>query len=343
MTNFEQERAFESFGVYDEPPERRIGFFLAPTFMLFSFVAALDPFRVANRLCNRPLYGWEIFSIDGEPVLANNRIPIPVDKSIVDVPACPLVFVCGPYEPQYYDEPRVVAWLRRLARGGSVMGALDTGGRILAQAGLLDGYRCTVHWSNLPGFKELYPGLDVSSELFEVDRDRLTCAGGTAAMDMALCIIGKHHGQDLALAVAENFIHKGIRPANDHQRISLRQRTGIDNRHLIECIELMENNLEQPLSAGELSAVVGVSKRQLERLFQSFLQTTPSRYYSDLRILEGHRLLEQTSLPITEIALACGYPSPGYFSHLYRARFGCSPRETRVALRSSAKRGSLRT
>ncbi len=336
-------QVFEDFGVYDEPPERRIGFFLAPTFMLFSFVAALDSFRVANRLCNRPLYGWEVFSIDGYPVPANNRIAIPADRSIAEISEYPLMFVCGPYEPQRYDEPKVATWLRRLARGGCTLGALDTGSRILAQAGLLDGYRCTVHWDSLPGFREIFPHLDVSSELFEIDRDRLTCAGGTAAMDMALCLISQHHSQDLAMAVAENFIHKGIRPANDHQRIGLRQRTGIDNRHLIECIELMENNLEQPLSAGELSAAVGVSKRQLERLFQGFLQITPSRYYSDLRIMEGHRLLDQTSLPITEIALACGYPSPGYFSHLYRARFGCSPRDTRIALRNSAKSPTPRT
>ena len=218
-----------------------------------------------------------------------------------------------------------------MAAQGARLGAIETGSYVLAQARLLDGYRCTIHWENMPGFREAFPHIEVSGELYEFDRNRFTCAGGTAALDMMLQIIEEQHGYDLAIACAENFIYGGIRKPTDSQRMTLRERTGISNSNLLECLELMEANVEQPLTPAELADAVGVSKRQLERLFQRYMATTPSRYYTELRLRQGRRLLEQTSLSITDVALACGFPSPGYFSHRYRALFGLSPREERAA------------
>ncbi len=326
----------EQYGVHREAAERHLGFFLAPTFSMLAFVAALEPLRVANRRSGRALYRWSILSADGQPVAANNGMFQAADGPAAAASGLDAVVVCGAHDPAGYEDRAVLRWLRKLAAAGVRLGGVETGAYVLAQAHLLDGYRCTIHWENLPGFREAFPHLEVSSELYEFDRNRFTCAGGTASLDMMLHMIGRQHGFDLAVAVAETFIHSTMRKADDAQRMNLRLRTGVTNARLLECLELMEANLEQPLSLTELAGAVEVSKRQLERLFRRYLDSTPSRFYTEMRLREGQRLLEQTSLPVTDVALACGFPSPGYFSHRYRALFGLSPRETRARDRSPA-------
>ena len=328
----------ENFGVFTGPAERRIGFFLAPTFAALPFVAAIETLRVANRFSGRALYSWHTFSVDGEPVVASNGMWQMIETSIETIEAFPMVIICGAHTPHHYNEPRTFQWLRLLASKGAIIGAIDTGSYLLAQSGLLKDHRCTIHWLNIPGLKAAFPQLIVTTRLFEVDRGRHTCAGGNAAMDMMLNLIEEQHGIDLAVAVSENFIIDHIRQPNQAQRMNLRERTGISNRHLLECIELMEANIEQPLMPSELAVAIGISKRQLERLFQRYLSCTPSSYYTELRLQEGRRLLAQTSLRVTDIALACGFPSPGYFSNRYRGLFGCSPREERVTTYSGIKR-----
>jgi transcriptional regulator GlxA family with amidase domain len=317
------------YGIPSEPAEREVGFFLVSSFTLLSFVAAIEPLRVANRMSGRSLYSWRLFTVDGEPAIPSNGMTQAVDDAIDRAPHLPIVIVCGPYEPSLYKDKKVLSWLRKLARNGTQLGAVDTGSYVLARAGLLNGYRCTIHWENLPGFAQEFPDIEVSTALFEFDRDRMTCAGGTAALDMMLRLIAEHHDHRLATAVAEGFIQDIIRHPDEPQRMSLRSRTGVSHPKLLGCIALMEANLEQPLLHNELASAVGLSKRQMERLFSRYLDTTPSRYYMDLRLKMGRRLLEQTSLPILEVALACGFSSPGHFSHRYRALFGVSPRQER--------------
>jgi transcriptional regulator GlxA family with amidase domain len=308
---------------------------------MLAFLSAVEPLRVANRLSGRPLYKWSVVSSDGASVMANNGMSLATDGDIDELSSFDALMVCGAHEPGNYVNTSVHTWLRRLASRGVLLGGLETGSYLLAQARLLNGYRCTIHWENLPGFEERFPQVEVSSELFEFDRNRATCAGGTAALDMMLQIIEGHHGFDLAVAVSEVFIHSSIRKAHDAQRMTLRMRTGVTNRSLLECLELMEANLEQPLTPDELARAVDISRRQLERLFKRHLGTTPIRYYSNVRLVHAQRLLEQTSLSVTEVALACGFPSPGHFSHRYRELFGVSPREGRiVATRHSARRSS---
>lgn len=319
----------ENYGVYDGPAERKIGFFLAPTFSMLPFIAALETLRVANRLNGKALYSWHIFSIDGNPVKASNGMLQVAESGIDAINGFPMVIVCGAHSPHLYDEARTCQWLRSLASRGSVVGAIDTGSYILAQAALLTDHRCTIHWMNISALRAAFPNLIVTTKLSEIDRGRRTCAGGTAALDMMLHLIEEHYSADLALAVSENFIVDHIRRPSQAQRMNLRERTGISNPHLLECIELMEANIEQPLMPSELANAIGISKRQLERLFQRYLSSTPSGYYTELRLSEGRRLLMQTSLKITDIALACGFPSPGYFSNRYRGMFGYSPREER--------------
>jgi transcriptional regulator GlxA family with amidase domain len=319
----------DSFGNVDGDAERAVGFLLTPTFSILAFVSAVEPLRVANRFSGRALYSWHVITSDGAPAVAANGMCVAAEASIEEVTSFPTVIVCGPHDPNRFESPEITAWLRRLARGGTRLGALDTGAYLLAQARLLDGYRCTVHWENLPGFMEDFPGIDVSSELYEFDRNRFTCGGGTAALDMMLTLIATEQDRRLASMVSELFLHDNIRQAREPQRMNLRARLGIAHSGLLECIALMEKNLEQPLLPAELAARIGVSKRQLERLFRRYLASTPARYYMDLRLQLGRRLLEQTAMPVTEVALACGFASPGHFSYRYRALYGLSPRQTR--------------
>jgi transcriptional regulator GlxA family with amidase domain len=194
---------------------------------------------------------------------------------------------------------------------------------------LLDGFRCTVHWENLDAFREDFPDLDVTGELFEIDGPRLTCSGGTASLDMMLSLIAQSHGRDLAAQVAEQFIHERIRDTHDHQRMSLQGRLGISHPKLLQVITMMEAHLEEPLARAELARRAGLSTRQLERLFRRYLGRTPTRYYLELRLHRARALLTQTAMSILNVALACGFVSASHFSKCYREFFHKMPREER--------------
>jgi transcriptional regulator GlxA family with amidase domain len=306
-----------------------IGFFLVPKFSMLAFSSALEPLRVANLISGRALFGWRVYSRDGAPVEASNGMAVLAEGSIADRPRLSTMFVCASHQPQARLDSATLGWFRRLAVAGTTLGALDTGAWLLARAGLLDGYRATVHWEWRDAFAEDFPKVDCRASLFENDRSRLTCAGGTAALDMMLHLIGLRFGHDLAVDISEQFIHERIRPAEDAQRMALGRRLGLADPKLEAVIAAMEDNLEEPLPSAGLARVAGVSERQLERLFRRALGCTPTRYYLDLRLRRARILLGQTRLPVREVALACGFATPAHFSRAYRDHFGHPPREER--------------
>jgi AraC family carnitine catabolism transcriptional activator len=310
-------------------PPRRIGFFLAPRFSMMAFSSALEPLRVANVIDGRELYRWRVFSRDGAPVEASNGMAVLAEGSIVDAPKVDTMFVCASHAPEDTMDRATLAWLRRLPLAGVTLGALDTGAWFLAHAGLLNGYRATVHWEWQDAFAEKFPDVDVRNSLFEIDRGRLTCAGGTAALDMMLHLIGLEFGHGLAVDISEQFIHERIRAPEDAQRMAPGQRLGVTDPKLEAVITAMEENLEEPLPAADLATIAGVSERQLERLFRRSLGCAPTRYYLDLRLRRARILLGQTRMPVMEVALACGFASPAHFSRSYRTHFGHAPREDR--------------
>ena len=323
----------------DKDTPERIGFLLVPQFSMLGFLAAVEPLRVANRLSRRRLYEWHVFSQDGQAVAASNGMAIVAEAAIAAVPAFPMVIVCASFEPEAAASKPLLAWLRRLDRQGSVLGALETGVYLLAQAGLVARSRVTLHWENLPGFQERFPEIQVTDELYEIDGKRITCAGGTAALDMMLHVIGARHGQDLALAISEQMLHARIRNPDDHQRMALGLRTGVRHLRLLKILEAMEASVEEPLASEALAALGGISRRQLERLFRAHLGDTPTGYYLKLRLSRARHLLEQTEMSVLQVALASGFDSAPYFSRAYRALFGRSPREDRRAIRQD--RGQL--
>jgi transcriptional regulator GlxA family with amidase domain len=162
------------------------GFLLVPDFSMIAFTSAIEPLRLANRCSGKALYGWRIFSPDGLPVAASNGVSIAVDGSYADVGPMPAVVVCAGVDVQRFDHRELIAKLRTLAFYGVSIGAVCTGTHVLARAGLLSGRRCTIHWENHDSFREEFSDIEVTQELFEIDRNRFTCAGGTAAIDMML-------------------------------------------------------------------------------------------------------------------------------------------------------------
>ncbi|MDR5733781.1 GlxA family transcriptional regulator [Caballeronia sp. LZ025] len=308
-------------------------FLVLPQFSSIGFMSAIEPLRVANRFRGE-LYRWRIVSVDGGPVVASNGISLNADASIDDTADARMVIVVSGFEPLARYTRGIGDWLRRLDRAGATLGGIDTGSFILAEAGLLAGKRTTLHWEALAAFSERYPSIETSQELFEIDARRITCAGGTASIDLMLDIIARDHGAELAAQVSEQFVLGRIRQRSDHQRMKIAARYGIHSRKLIQVIGVMEQHMEEPLSPDALAESIGVTRRQLERLFCAALKDTPTHFYLGLRLTRARELLQQTDMSILAVCVACGFESPSHFSRTYRARFNASPRQDRSALRA---------
>jgi transcriptional regulator GlxA family with amidase domain len=307
------------------------GFLMVPEFSMIAFTSAIEPLRLANRASGRTLYTWRIFSPDGAPVCASNGVAIAVDGAYADVGPMPAVLICSGVDVQRHDHRELIAKLRTLAFYGVSIGAVCTGTYVLARAGLLDGRKCTIHWENHDAFREEFADIEVTQELFEIDRNRFTCAGGTAAIDMMLSMIAKQKGQEIAAMVTDQLIHHRIRDANERQRMELRARLGVAHPKLLAVVSAMEASLETPLSCSDLADDVGLSTRQLERLFRKYIGEAPTKYYLGLRLNRARYLLRQTSMPILTIGLACGFVSASHFSKCYSEHFGRTPSQERRA------------
>lgn len=310
---------------------RRIGFLLIPGFAVLAYACAMEPYRAANVLAEQTLYTWCHVSPNGRPVQASNGIAFLPDQGIDRPCEVDDLFVCAGGNPTAFDDPSTMAWLRAEAARGIRIGGVSGGPEILARAGLLHGYRCTAHWEYTPAMRERFPDLLLTQSLYEVDRDRCTCSGGTAALDMAVALIEAEHGRPLAHAVAEWFLHTRPRAKDEPQRMSLRERYEVGHAGLLQVLAAMEEALEDPLPRAELARSAGVSVRQLERLFRAHLGRSIGAHYLALRLEHARRLLRQTSLSVLETALACGFASAAHFSRSYRARFGLAPRMERSA------------
>ncbi len=310
----------------------RVGFLLLDNFSMVAFSSAIEPLRMANQLSGEPLYSWATVTETGESVACSNGLKFQPDYSVATLErydAFDAIFVCGGLHVHRLACDASIQWLKSLAKAQVVLGAVCTGSQVLARAGLLDGYRFTIHWENIASAREEFPHLVVSPELFEIDRDRYTCAGGTAPIDMMLHEIREKHGVELATSISEQFMCERIRDKHDRQRVPLTQRIGTSQPKLAEAVSLMEANIEEPMTLDELSHHVGLSRRQLERLFQRYLHCVPTRYYLELRLERARQLLLQTSKPIVDIALACGFVSAPHFSKCYRDTFSVPPRDER--------------
>lgn len=311
-----------------------IGFLLLDNFTLISLASAIEPLRMANQLAGREIYRWYTLSLDGMPIRASDGLQVTPDASIAIPLSLDWVVVCGGVSPHHSVTREHVSWLQSQSRQLRRLGAVCTGSWALARAGLLDGYEVSTHWECLAAMQEAFPRVALSTRLFSIDRDRFTASGGTAPLDMMLNLIGRDHGRELSAGISEMFICERVRSEQDQQRVPLRHVLGTTQPKLLEIVALMESNLEEPIGLDELASYVGVSRRQLERLFQKYLNCSPSRYYLKLRLVRARQLLKQTPLSIIEVASACGFVSTPHFSKCYREYFNVPPRDERLGIHS---------
>ncbi len=314
----------------------RFAFLTLPNYSAIAVSNAVEPLRMANSLSGQAAYEWLIVSLDGQPVPASNGLALSPTVPLADVGRADIVFVCGGINVREAVSPGLLAALRRLAEQRLALGALCTGGYALARAGLLDRFRATIHWENLSALREEFPRVLISDQLFTIDRNRYTCSGGVAPLDLMLNLIESKLGTRIAQRVSEQFILDRIRSDRERQYVPLRAQVGVSHQSLIKVAELMEANIEKTLSLERIAKETGLSRRQIERLFKRHLNCVPKRYYLELRLKRARELLLQTAMPIMDITTACGFQSPPHFSKCYRKQFGHPPSVERQTRQRSA-------
>ncbi len=318
-------------GTNARPPapeaQKRFVFVLLDGFTLLSFAGAVDSLRLANRHLGREAVSWLLVGEAGAGarVRASSQTRVTLDAGLIELHHSDTVIVCAGGDVAQHTTRPLLSWLRREARRGVAMGAFCTGAHVLAAAGLLDGKRATIHWENHDGFAEAYDAVELKRSVYVIDGNRMTTAGGTASMDLMLALISRDFGPETASAVADQQIYTTIRTERDTQRLSVQTRIGVRHPKLAQVIQAMEANIEEPVSPAKLSADVGLSTRQLERLFRRYLNRSPKRYYMELRLQKARNLLMQTDMSVINVGLACGFTSPSHFSKCYRAHYETTP------------------
>jgi AraC family transcriptional regulator, glycine betaine-responsive activator len=304
---------------------REFVFVLLDKFTMLSFSCAIEPLRLANYVAGKSLYTWKLAGENGREVSCSNGATFKLDMALDEVDREDIILVCGGVDIQRTTTKPILNWLRREARRGTAIGGMCTGAYALAKAGLLDGKKATIHWENQDGFLEEFEAVKLTKSVFVMDGNRYTTAGGTSSIDLILKIIASDHGNDMANTVADLLIYSTIRTDQDTQRLSIPTRIGVRHPKLSQVIQMMEGNIEDPLSPADLADQVDMSTRQLERLFRRYLNRSPKRYYMELRLQKARNLLMQTDMSVINVALACGFASPSHFSKCYRSHYNTTP------------------
>ena len=304
---------------------RRFVFALMNNFSMLSFAAAVEALRIANRTAGKEIYSWTLMGEGGDTITCSNGCTFKLDSDLSELERDDTIMLCGGIGVQDATTKKLLNWLRREARRGCIIAGLCTAGYALARAGLLDGKRATIHWENQDSFIEEFEEVDLTKSVFVMDGNRYTTAGGTASIDMMLKIIADEHGEEMGNSVADILIYSSIRTDQDTQRLSIPTRIGVRHPKLSRVIQMMEQNIEEPISPATLAKDVGMSTRQLERLFRRYLSRSPKRYYMELRLQKARNLLMQTDMTVINVALACGFASPSHFSKCYRSHYDTTP------------------
>ncbi|WP_171210323.1 MULTISPECIES: GlxA family transcriptional regulator [unclassified Ruegeria] len=298
---------------------RQIGVVLFDGFSNHCLANTVEPMRAANTLSGRQLYTWQFLAMTPDPVTSSSGLQVAPQARLQDASG-DILMVMPSYGFQDLGGWRTQASLRAAAQRFPTLAGLDTGSWLLAQAGLLDGYRATIHWEELTAFTERFPQIETCRERFVIDRNRITCSGAMAAFDLILHLIGQDHGQALALEIAQTFMTR--ESARSHTA-----RTGPVNKALA----VMQEYLETPLTIPDLAKRVGRSQRVLEARMRAELGAGPAHVYRRLRLNLARKLVTETDMSIAEIALRAGYQDPSALTRAFRTEFGTTPRAMRTA------------
>ncbi|WP_062227757.1 GlxA family transcriptional regulator [Aureimonas frigidaquae] len=315
------------------PPDlsalRSFAFLTLPNYSMVAAMSAIEACRIANYLAGETVYEWQVVSLSGAPVEASNGLSLARTVALADAARADILFVCGGLDIRHAIDKRLLEELRRLARRGQTLGALCTGSFALAQAGLLDGRRCAIHWENLTAIAEEFPDVHFVEDIFVIDRDRVTCTGGTAPMDLMAALVEARLGRSVKNKLARQFILERLRGQGESQQQPL-SRQGQGHPALDLAADLMRKTVDAPMSVTAIAARASLSSRQLERLFRQHTGVGPAEYYLSLRLAHARDLLRQSELSITAVGIACGFVSPAHFSAAYRRRYGHTPRSERL-------------
>jgi AraC family transcriptional regulator, glycine betaine-responsive activator len=314
---------------------RHIGFLTLNNFSMIAFTNALEILRMANYLLGDDAYQWSVFTVDGLPAQASNGLNINNTNTLNYANMPDVLLVCGGVGIQHAVTVDVIKLLTQASKHNMWLGGLCTGSYALAKAGLLDGYKCTIHWENMASLCEQFSGIYFMEELFVIDRNRCTCAGGTAPLDLMLAFVAARFGNNVAgkngaginlvAEISDQFMMVRARDSKDQQHIPVAARVGYSHKALVEVSALMEANIEEPLSLDELARLANLSQRHLQRMFKHTLNMTPMHYYLNLRLRRARALLLQTEMSVMSVTVACGFQSSCHFSKSYRTLFGYSP------------------
>lgn len=310
----------------DVAPEH-YSFVLLPSLSMHALSSAIEPLRIANQLTCRELFRWRCVSEDGRPVHCSNGLEISVDGSIDDLQRRDIVLVCSGVLPKTVTTPKVANAIRKMWRRGQKVGGLCTGAYTLAQAGILRGTPVTLHWENLPAFRELFPDLDACDQLYHFGNRIWTCAGGTAATDMMIHRIRHLHGPTLSNVVASMCLHQIPRAETELQKTGAAAALAARHPQLLDIIAFMDEHLDSPCALERVAEKFKISRRQMERLFKRYLSTTPKKFLLQLRLHRGRAIMAETNLPVADVAAACGFNSSSHFSRRFRQLFGVAPHQ----------------
>lgn len=303
-------------------------FLLVPRFSILTLACAVDALRAANLDRDDTVYHWSLVSAEGGNIVSSCGLPMPT-APIDSVGKTDRIAVCGGDNSHNYHSPRLLSWLRGQSRLQRMVGSLSDGAFVVAEAGLFNRYRSTIHWKCQDTYRARFPTLDVRASLVEVDQRRFSCAGGTASLDLMMHFIRQDMGKSAVERVAENFFHDVSRDDSKGQNLIHAFRYAHKSRILTEALTIMSKRLDQPLSIAQISAEVGTSHRSLDRAFRRFTGMSPARHFRSLRLSRAATLLTQTSLPISEIALNCGFSTASHLGRYFRPAYGCSPGQYR--------------
>lgn len=309
----------------DRKHQTVLEFVLIEQFSMMSFISAIEPLRVANRMLNREAYVWRVYSIDGAGVEASNGIVTPSEGRIGTGETPDFTFICAGLELEVPNPSSLNAFLARRYNQGCQIGAISMGSFFLARAGLLKNHRCTIHWEGEPALTEAFPELEVTRAIYEVDGRLLTCSGGMASFDLMLSIIARDHSDTTLRTIANQLQFDHIRTETVMQTAGSVSLPPTMPAVVQKAIALMSIHTEHPLSLSELAKEVGASRRSLERLFVKCTGHTPAKFSKLQRLERARDLLLHGNLPIVDIALTTGFRSGAYFSTCFSEHFGVPP------------------
>lgn len=307
----------------------RYGFLLTPDFTLIAFSSAVEVLRMANLTSQQELYRWSVLSLDDRPVASSASFEIQPNLPFAHARELDALFVCAGVNVRKNWDARLGTELRRLAAANMPLGALCTASYLLAKAGVLDDHRCTVHWEYIASMREEFPRLTVKDDIFEIDRKRYTCAGGTAPLDLMLYLVSRDYGRDVAFDISEEFTVERIRDLGESQEVSVRNQSPGAPDYLSDAVQLMKHNVSERLFVEEIAEYLKVSTRQLERAFKRYFNTSPSQYYLRVRLNAARNLLRHSSMTVRAIAIETGFKSLQHFSKCYFDHFKVRPTQER--------------